>query len=205
MNVAYNMDCMEYMRTLPDKAFDLAVVDPPYRDAAENAPTKDMRRNGTLACFGDKPTKEYFEELQRVSKEQIIWGANNVELPPYKGFLVWEKLTISEGFTMSQAEIAAISEGLGTTSKIFKHMPQGTKGDPRIHPTQKPVALYAWIFSRYAKRGEKILDTHLGSGSSRIAAYDAGLDFVGCEIDKDYFKAQEERFAAHAAQLTMWG
>ena len=205
MNVAYNMDCMEYMRTLPDKAFDLAVVDPPYRDAAENAPTKDMRRNGTLACFGDKPTIEYFEELQRVSKEQIIWGANNFELPPYKGFLVWEKLTISEGFTMSQAEIAAISEGLGTTSKIFKHMPQGTKGDPRIHPTQKPVALYAWIFSRYAKRGEKILDTHLGSGSSRIAAYDAGLDFVGCEIDKNYFKAQEARFAAHAAQLTMWG
>lgn len=205
MNVAYNMDCMEYMRTLPDKAFDLAVVDPPYRDAAENAPTKDMRRNGTLACFGDKPTKEYFEELQRVSKEQIIWGANNFELPPYKGFLVWEKLTISEGFTMSQAEIAAISEGLGTTSKIFKHMPQGTKGDPRIHPTQKPVALYAWIFSRYAKPGGKVLDTHLGSGSSRIAAYDAGLDFVGCEIDKDYFKAQEARFAAHAAQLTMWG
>ena len=205
MNVAYNMDCMEYMRTLPDKAFDLAVVDPPYRDAAENAPTKDMRRNGTLACFGDKPTKEYFEELQRVSKEQIIWGANNFELPPYKGFLVWEKLTISEGFTMSQAEIAAISEGLGTTSNIFKHMPQGAKGEPRIHPTQKPVALYAWIFSRYAKRGEKILDTHLGSGSSRIAAYDAGLDFVGCEIDKDYFKAQEVRFAAHAAQLTMWG
>ena len=105
---------------------------------------------------------------------------------------------------MSQAEIAAISEGLGTTSKIFKAAPQGTKDDKRIHPTQKPVALYAWIFARYAKPGDKILDTHLGSGSSRIAAYDAGLDFVGCEIDKDYFAAQEERFAAHTAQLSLF-
>lgn len=205
MNVAYNMDCMEYMRTLPDKTFDLAVVDPPYRDAVENAPTQDMRRNGTLACFGNKPTKKYFEELRRVSKEQIIWGANNFELPPYKGFLVWEKITISEKFTMSQAEIAAISEGLGTTSKIFKHVPQGTKGDPRIHPTQKPVALYAWIFATYAKPGDKILDTHLGSGSSRIAAYDAGLDFVGCELDADYFSAQEERFERYTAQLSLFG
>ena len=204
MNIAYNMDCMEYMRTLPDKAFDLAVVDPPYRDAAENAPTKDMRRNGSLACFGDKPSEEYFAELKRVSKEQIVWGANNFGLPAYKGFIVWEKLTISENFTMSQAEIAAISEGLGTTSKIFKAAPQGTKDDKRIHPTQKPIALYAWIFARYAKPGDKILDTHLGSGSSRIAAYDAGLDFVGCEIDKDYFAAQEERFAAYTAQLSLF-
>lgn len=205
MNVAYNMDCMEYMRTLPDKTFDLAVVDPPYRDAVENAPTQDMRRNGTLACFGNKPTKKYFKELRRVSKEQIIWGANNFELPPYKGFLVWKKITISEKFTLSQAEIAAISEGLGTISKIFKHVPQGTKGDPRIHPTQKPVALYAWIFARYARPGDKILDTHLGSGSSRIAAYDAGLDFVGCEIDKEYFDKQEARFAAYTAQMSLFG
>ena len=182
MNIAYNMDCMEYMRTLPDKAFDLAVVDPPYRDAAENAPTKDMRRNGSLACFGDKPSEEYFAELKRVSKEQIVWGANNFGLPAYKGFIVWEKLTISENFTMSQ----------------------GTKDDKRIHPTQKPIALYAWIFARYAKPGDKIIDTHLGSGSSRIAAYDAGLDFVGCEIDKDYFAKQEERFAAHTAQLSLF-
>lgn len=204
MNIAYNMDCMEYMRTLPDKAFDLAVVDPPYRDAAENVPTKDMRRNGSLACFGDKTSEEYFAELKRVSKEQIVWGANNFGLPAYKRFIVWEKLTISENFTMSQAEIAAISEGLGTTSKIFKAAPQGTKDDKRIHPTQKPIALYAWIFARYAKPGDKILDTHLGSGSSRIAAYDAGLDFVGCEIDKDYFAKQEERFAAHTAQLSLF-
>lgn len=200
-SIAYNMDCMEYMRSLPDKAFDLAVVDPPYRNAKENQPTKDMRKNGTLSCFGDKPSDDYFAELFRVSKNQIIWGANNFTLPNYKGFIVWEKLSISENFTMSQAEIAYISDGLGTTSKIFKFAPQGTREDPRIHPTQKPIPLYAWIFSRYAKPGDKILDTHLGSGSSRIAAYDAGLDFVGCEIDQDYFKAQEERFAAHSAQI----
>lgn len=154
--------------------------------------------------FGDKPTKEYFKELFRVSKNQIIWGANNFDLPNYKGFIVWEKTTISEDFTMSMAEIAYLSGGLGTTSKIFKCAPQGTARDPRIHPTQKPVALYAWIFSRYAKTGDKILDTHLGSGSSRIAAYDAGLDFVGYEMDKDYFDKQEERFAAHTAQCSLF-
>ena len=203
MNIAYNMDCMEAMRKMPDKCFDLAVVDPPYRTQSENRPTKDMRKNGTMEHFGDKPTKEYFKELFRVSKNQIIWGANNFELPPYKGFLVWRKLTISDRFTMSMAEIAYLSEKLGTTSKVFDFAPQGTKEDPRIHPTQKPVALYRWIFQHYAKQGDKILDTHLGSGSSRIAAYDAGLDFIGFEIDKEYFDKQEERFASYTAQMRM--
>lgn len=205
MNVAYNADCMEAMRQMPDKCFDLAVVDPPYRDQSENQPTKDMRKNGTMERFGDKPTEEYFTELFRVSKNQIIWGANNFELPPYKGFLVWRKLTISDSFTMSMAEIAYLSENLGTVSKVFDFAPQGTKKDPRIHPTQKPVALYTWIFQHYAKPGDKILDTHLGSGSSRIAAYDAGLDFVGFEIDKEYFDKQEERFAAYTAQMCITG
>lgn len=204
MNVAYNMDCMEAMRKMPDHCFDLAVVDPPYRNMEENQPTKDMRRNGILEKFGDKPTQEYFNELFRVSKNQIIWGSNNFDLPNYKGFIVWEKLTISEDFTMSMCEIAYLSEGLGTTSKIFKYAPQGTINDPRIHPTQKPVALYAWIFQRYAKPGDKILDTHLGSGSSRIAAYEAGLDFVGFEIDPDYFQKQEERFEAYKAQCSLF-
>ena len=201
MNVAYNMDCMEYMRDLPDKAFDLAVVDPPYRNQSENQPTKDMRKNGKMFCFGDKPKPEYFQELFRVSKNQIIWGANNFCLPPCKGFLVWRKTNIPENFTMSMAEFAWVSEGLGTISKIFDF---SASGQSRIHPTQKPVALYAWIFSRYAKPGDKILDTHLGSGSSRIAAYDAGLDFVGCEIDKDYFKAQEERYKSNIAQMSLF-
>lgn len=108
MNTAYNMDCMEGMKQFPDKYFDLAVVDPPYRAQWENQPTKDMRKNGSMKHFGDKPQKNYFEELFRISKNQIIWGANNFELPPYKGFLVWRKLTISEDFTMSMAEIAYI-------------------------------------------------------------------------------------------------
>lgn len=203
-NVAYNMDCMEAMRWMPDKFFDLAVVDPPYRAQSENQPTRDMRKNGSLQRFGEKPTEEYFQELFRVSKNQIIWGANNFSLPNYKGFLVWRKLTISENFTMSMAEIAYLSEGLGTVSKVFDYAPQGTKEDPRIHPTQKPVALYSWIFQNYAKPGDIILDTHLGSGSSRIAAYDAGLDFIGYEIDREYFEKQEERFAAYTAQLSMF-
>ena len=105
---------------------------------------------------------------------------------------------------MSMAEIAYLSNGLSTTSKIYKCAPQGTKADPRIHPTQKPIALYRWIFQHYAKDGDKILDTHLGSGSSRIAAYEAGLDFVGCEIDKEYFDKQEERFQAFTDQLRLF-
>lgn len=204
MNVAYLMDCMEYMKTVPDKYFELAIVDPPYRNASENQPTKDMRKNGTMERFGDKPNAGYFKELFRVSKNQIIWGANNFNLPNYKGFIVWRKLTISEVFTMSMAEIAYISEGLGTTSKVFECAPQGTPDDPRIHPTQKPVALYEWLLTHYAKPGDKILDTHLGSGSSRIAAYNLGFDFVGCEIDKDYFDAQEKRFKAHTAQTSLF-
>ena len=203
-NIAYNMDCMEAMRSMPDKCFDLAVVDPPYRDKAENQPTKDMRRNGSMKSFGNKPGKDFFDELFRVSKEQIIFGANNFQLPPYKGFIVWKKKTISDVFTMSMAEIAYISEGLGTVSKVFECAPQGTVEDPRIHPTQKPVALYRWIFQHYAKPGDKILDTHLGSGSSRIAAYDAGLDFTGYEIDRDYFEKQEERFTAYTAQMSLF-
>ncbi len=208
MNVAYNCDCMEAMRQMPDKAFELAIVDPTYRNENENQPTKDMRKNDTRfvkgQLLGAKPTQEYFDELFRVSKNQIIWGANNFDLPNYKGFVIWKKLTISDVFTMSMAELAYISDGLGTTSKIFECAPQGTPDDPRIHPTQKPVKLYEWLLTHYAKQGDKILDTHLGSGSSRIAAYNLGFNFVGYEIDKDYFDAQEERFKAHTSQINLF-
>lgn len=217
------MDCMVAMKEFPDKFFDLAVVDPPYGDAlhAENVGGKGWftkynqscsqsgvdRTGGTWAAkYGKKiiswdiaPTHEYFDELFRVSKNQIIWGGNYFSLPPARCFLVWKKLTISENFTMAMAEYAWTS--FDSNAKVFEYAPQDST---RFHPTQKPVALYAWIFKNYASPGMKILDTHLGSGSSRIAAYDAGLDFWGYEIDKTYFDQQEERFARHSAQQNLF-
>jgi len=188
-----NGDCMDYMRTMPDNYADLAICDPPYRNLSENQPTKDMRANGTLNNFGDKPNESYLKELFRVSKNQIIWGANNFQLPDYKGFVIWKKLTISDAFTMSMAELAYISEGIGTTSKIFEYAPQGTKENPRFHPTQKPVALYKWLLKNYAKPNDKILDTHVGSASSLIACHDMGFDAVGFELDKEYFEKSTQR------------
>lgn len=201
-SITYNMDCMEAMRKMPDKCFDLAVVDPPYRDANENRPFQQMRRAGKGRIVFDegKPSMEFWKQLQRVSKEQIVFGANNFGLK-FKGFIGWDK-GVRGSDRYSQMEIAALSEGLSTVATICA-ISTYTQ-DEKIHPTQKPVALYAWIFSRYAKPGDKILDTHLGSGSSRIAAYDAGLDFVGFEIDKDYYEAQERRFAEHASQMSLF-
>ena len=193
-NITYtNEDCMIGMARYPDKHFDLAIVDPPYRNASDNQPTKDMRKNGSIERFGNKPDDKYFNELFRVSKNQIIWGANNFDLPSYKGFVVWKKLTISDMFTMSMAELAYISEGLGTTSKVFEYAPQGTTEHKRIHPTQKPVALYKWLLKNYAKEGDLILDTHVGSASSLIACHDMGFDAVGFELDHDYYKASKQR------------
>lgn len=202
MNIVHLIDCMEFMKTVPDKYYELAIVDPPYRDI--NQPTKDMRRNGSMDSLQGRPSVEYWEELYRISKEQIIWGANNFQLPQFMGFVVWEKLTISEVFTMSMAEIASLSSGLGTTSKIVKMAPQGTKIDPRIHPTQKPVALYKWLLKNYAKPNDKIFDSHVGSGSIRIACHDMGFSFEGCEIDKDYWEAQEERYNTHIQQSDLF-
>lgn len=205
MNIAYNMDCMEYMRTLPDKAFDLAVVDPPYGIEKAFKPQSRIAKYGQLQTVNDeKPDEKWFMELCRVSKNQIVWGYNHLSdlLPPTKEFIFWYKHQPVDSY--ADGELAWTS--YKKTAKCFDYAYFGGvhADECRIHPTQKPVALYAWIFARYAKPGDKILDTHLGSGSSRIAAYDAGLDFVGCEVDKNYYAAQEERFAAHTAQLSMF-
>ena len=148
------------------------------------------------------PEKEVFDEIFRVSRNQIIWGGNYFELPPTRCFLVWRKLSISESFTMAMAEYAWTS--FNANAKVFEFAPQGKKDDPRFHPTAKPIELYDWIYRLFAKKGDKIFDPFLGSGASRIAAHNAGLDFVGCEIDPYYFKKQEERFAAYASQMNLF-
>lgn len=210
---AYNIDCMDYMRTIPDGYFDLAVVDPPYGGANSGVggrrfggwfdryktSNENRRHMGDqvrkkIIGWDEAPGPEYFAELFRVSKNQIIWGANYFNMPPTRCFIVWRKLPISEKFSMAMAEYAWTS--FASNAKVFECVPQGTRKNPRIHPTQKPIKLYEWIYRMYAKTGDKILDTHLGSGSSRIAAYRMGLDFVGCEIDKEYFDKQELRFMA---------
>lgn len=193
-SITYNIDCVEYMRALPDKAFDLAVVDPPY-GLPKGSTSGSGKLKGRALNIGDiygkwdrKPTKEYFDELFRVSRNQVIWGGNYFELPPTRGVVCWDKMQPWENF--SQWEYAWTS--FSRPAAIFKC---DNRAGGKIHPTQKPVALYVWIFKNFTKPGDKILDTHLGSGSSRIAAYRAGLDFTGCEIDKEYFEAEEERFA----------
>ena len=218
MNVAYNMDCLAAMREMPDKAFDLAVVDVPYGIGAADytrggkqcgkalAPSRDY---GRKAWDSAPPGQDYFAELFRVSRNQIIWGANHfISRMPYDShcWIVWDKENGDN--TYADCELAWTS--FPSAVKIFRFRWQGmlqgnmANKEQRIHPTQKPIALYRWIYQHYAKPGDKILDTHLGSGSSRIAAYDAGLDFVGYEIDKEYFDKQEERFARHTAQTSLF-
>ena len=192
-------DNMELMARYPDGYFDLAIVDPPYRD--ENQPTKDMRANGSMKSLEGRPSQDYWNELFRVSKEQIIWGANNFELPQWKGFVAWKKKTIGINFTMSMVEIASLSENLGTTSKWIEIAPQ----DPnRVHPTQKPIKLYEWLLMNYAKEGDKILDTHLGSGSIAIACHNLGFDLTACELDPDYYNAAIKRIENHKAQQRLF-
>ena len=198
----YNMDCMEYMRTLPDKAFDLAIVDPPY---GININHNMGRRHGDkksnyapVVWDSSIPDERYFDELFRVSKNQIIWGGNYFPLDPTPCWILWDK-GFSPDVTFAQFEMAWTS--FDSSCKKFDQSSADPKN--RIHPTQKPVALYKWLLSRYAKHGDKILDTHLGSGSSRIACHDMGFDFVGIEIDKDYFEAEEKRYSDHVSQLDL--
>ena len=195
----HNIDCMEFMKDCKDNQFDLAIVDPPYRD--ENQPTKDMRSSGSMKSLEGRPQKEYFDQLVRVSKNQIIWGANNFQLPQFKGFFVWDK-GLPYDFTMSMCEIASLSDGLATISKMWKLRIAGA--EIRIHPTQKPVKLYEWLLTNYAKQGDTILDTYGGSMSSAIACNKLGFDITVCELDKDYYTMACERIRNESKQLDMF-
>ena len=160
---------------------------------------KKYKQNYLSKKWDVAPPKEYFAELFRISKNQIIWGGNYFELPASRGIICWDKQQMMQ--TFSRWEYAWTS--FDCVARMFERRSQEAEGI-RFHPTQKPVALYEWLLTNYAKQGDKILDTHLGSGSSRIAAYNLGFDFVGCEIDKEYFEKQEERFAKHTAQTSLF-
>jgi site-specific DNA-methyltransferase (adenine-specific) len=208
-----NIDCMEYMKTLPDKAFDLAVVDPPYGIGIVEAIRKSTTA-GTSNMFkmtkgrdgsdfdGKIPDEAYFIELKRVTVNQIIWGGNYFldYIGRTNGFAVWDKMNGTN--PMADAELAWTSFNKSTKMFRMHHFSAGY--DAKIHPTQKPIALYGWILRNYAKPGQRILDTHLGSGSSAIAAHYFGCDFVGCEIDTDYFNAAKERFDRETRQVAMF-
>lgn len=224
----YNMDCMEAMMQFPDRFFDLAIVDPPYginadtfnngsgasKDKAVYGTNARLRKEGRLNhgcgklkgrpfnnsnCSWDfkPPPREYFQELFRVSKNQVIWGGNYFDLPPTRGIAIWDKMQPWENF--SQAEIAWTS--FDKPALIFR-MSNTMSG--KIHPTQKPVKLYQWILSRYAKEGDKILDTHVGSASSLIAFHRGGYAYWGFEIDPAYFQSAMKRLEEEKMQVSMF-
>jgi len=193
-------DCMALMARYPDKHFDLAIVDPPYGI--------DINSSGRLGHYGGKgktwdaqiPSAAYFAELRRVARHQIIWGGNYFPLPPSRCFLIWDKQQ-PEGVSFADAEFAWTS--FDASAKTFRMRPQNA--DPeRIHPTQKPVALYRWLLENYAKPGQRILDTHLGSGSHAIAAHYFGAHLTACEIDPDYYAAAMARIKRETAQQTLF-
>jgi len=205
-----NEDNMEMMSRYPDKFFDLAVVDPPYgmhrkMDGGDGAGRIMRKFKRDKPSWDIKPEEAYFLELFRVSKNQIIWGGNNFidNLYNTTGFIFWFKHQPAPNF--ADGEMAWTS--FQNPAKCFNHLCFGAHGQDvngRIHPTQKPVKLYRWVLQNYAQPGDKILDTHLGSQSSRIAAYDMGFDFYGCELDKDYFDQGCKRFEQHKKQLVLF-
>ncbi len=197
----YNEDCMEGMARYPDKHFDLAIVDPPYGIGAAKMAMGRRGRHSFVKKDWDNgiPKADYFEQLFRVSINQIIWGGNyfTEHLSPSKNWIVWDKQNPNLSF--AEGELAWVREG--KLLRIFQHYSAQVEEGGKIHPTQKPVALYKWLLTNYAKPGDLILDTHVGSASSLIACYDLGFDAVGFELDEDYYHASLERLQKHQKQI----
>jgi site-specific DNA-methyltransferase (adenine-specific) len=200
----YNVDCMEGMKEFPDGFFDLAIVDPPYGIEKGFSTLSRISKYGRMDIVNDaRPNQEYFNELFRVSKNQIVWGFNHLSdlLPTTKEFIFWYKHNPVDSY--SDGELAWTS--FTKTAKCFDYPYWGgyNADKYRIHPTQKPVALYKWILDNYAKPGDKILDTHVGSASSLIACEDFGFQYVGFEIDKEYYDKGVKRLEQNRAQITI--
>lgn len=197
------------MKDLPDNAFELAIVDPPYNIVSQQKRGIGSRidASGKMNDWNNKkPNPEYWKELFRVSKLQIVWGANNFTMPESEYFIVWDKAQTVDNF--ASAEYAWTN--CKKPAQIFHYSIHQCMSDRKAkggkcHPTEKPVALYKWLLKNYAKPGDKIFDSHVGSGSIRIACHDMGFNLVGCELDPDYFKAQEERFQRHISQADLFG
>jgi site-specific DNA-methyltransferase (adenine-specific) len=204
----HHIDCMEYMARYPDNYFDLAIVDPPYgigMDGQKKSNKKgaQIRKEHEFKGWDNAiPSEAYFKEAQRVSENQIIWGGNYFTefLKPTKAWVFWYKG--QQGLTMSDGEMAWTS--FKTVTRMVNIHRTHLWQEKPAHPTQKPVALYKWLLKNYAKEGDTILDTHLGSGSIAIACHDMGFDLEGCELDKDYFEAASKRFETHKSQLRIF-
>ena len=201
----FNEDCLKAMKEMEDGQFDLAICDPPYglkRDGHKADKEYGWKQHQFKGWDKSRPSKEYFDELRRVSKNQIIWGANYFAeyLPPSKGWIVWDKGQY--GLSMSDCELAFSSFQRAT--RIYKCNRVQIMLDGSIHPTQKPVALYMWLLSNYTKKGWKILDTHLGSGSIAIACHDMNFDLTAFEIDTGYYEAALKRLQKHQKQLKLF-
>jgi site-specific DNA-methyltransferase (adenine-specific) len=200
-----NADCNDVMKQISSDEFDLACVDPPYSWNSGNAFTSRLKKYGQLEYNDNRPTSEYFNELRRTSVNQIIWGGNYflTDLQDTKCMIFWYKHQPVD--TYADGEIAWTSFG-DRHSAIFDYKYFGAinREKDRFHPNQKPVTLYKWLLNNYAKPGQRILDTHLGSGSSAIAAHYFGCDFVGIELDEDYYKAAKERFDKSTRQLALF-
>lgn len=204
----YNIDNMELMKQIPDKYFDLAIVDPPY--GVEEITGKEFSHgrgklknrafnvgNEKINRWDKSPNKEYFKELFRISKNQIIWGGNYFDLPKYRHPIVWDKCQPWVNF--SQIELAWTS--FNKPASLFKF---DNRTGSKIHPTQKPVSLYSWILEKYAEEGMKIFDSHLGSGSNAIACHYAKMEFIGCELDSDYYNDSVKRIRENTKQLQLF-
>ena len=214
-NVVHCCDCMELMKDKPDKFYDLAIVDPPY-GTKKNAGGVCYKRPSRPNSYNLKakhkkkkwdnniPEKDFFIKLRKISKNQIICGGNYYPqfLKPSMGWIYWGKMENESNYSDGELLYTSFQRAL---KSFYCHQFCGTRGGKdRIHPTQKPVALYKWLLQNYAKPGWKIFDSHVGSGSLRIACHDMGFDFVGCELDPDYWQAQEDRFKNHIANGDLW-